>query len=87
MKSTVWFAASSLVDLTYPEWELQAPQPQPPLPEPETPLILVDSEEGMKSLISDLKKETSFAIDLEHHDYRSYQGFTCLIQVLGFPDP
>jgi len=30
-----------------------------------------------------LKEETSqeIAIDLEHHSYRSYQGFTCLMQV------
>lgn len=35
----------------------------------------------MKDLVEVLSKEKSIAIDLEHHDYRSYQGFTCLIQV------
>ena len=23
----------------------------------------------------------SFAVDLEHHDFRSFKGFTCLIQI------
>lgn len=35
----------------------------------------------MKELVEALKAEKSIAVDLEHHDYRSYQGFTCLIQV------
>jgi exosome complex exonuclease RRP6 len=23
----------------------------------------------------------AFGVDLEHHDYRSFQGFTCLMQI------
>lgn len=35
----------------------------------------------MSSLVDLLKKQTEFAVDLEHHSYRTFQGFTCLIQI------
>lgn len=28
-----------------------------------------------------LESSNEIAVDLEHHSYRSYQGFTCLMQV------
>lgn len=34
-----------------------------------------------ESLVEKLNSSTEFAVDLEHHDYRSFQGFTCLIQI------
>ena len=66
----------------YPEWERTLPETvTKPRNENATPLIVVDTEEGMKSLVDELKKEQSIAVDLEHHNFRSYQGFTCLLQV------
>lgn len=71
-----------LIDITYPSWELEPPASiTPPRPENETPLIIIDDEPSMLRLCEELKHERSFAVDLEHHNYRSYQGFTCLIQV------
>jgi exosome complex exonuclease RRP6 len=32
-------------------------------------------------MIADLSKCSEIAVDLEHHAYRSYLGFTCLIQI------
>ena len=29
----------------------------------------------------ELESATELAVDLEHHAYRSYQGFTCLVQI------
>ena len=75
-------AASSPLDLVYPDWELHAPATiEKPRPENETPLILVETEASMHELVNSLKQEQAIAVDLEHHSYRSYQGFTCLIQV------
>ena len=75
-------ASSSLLDLVYPDWELHAPATiEKPRPENETPLILVETEASMHELVNSLKQEQVIAVDLEHHNYRSYQGFTCLIQV------
>ncbi|PVU90903.1 hypothetical protein BB561_004662 [Smittium simulii] len=47
--------------------------------------ISVDTTEQLDAMISDIVKLTGqdadIAIDLEHHDYRSFMGFTCLIQL------
>ncbi|KAJ3037454.1 Exosome component 10 [Rhizophlyctis rosea] len=50
-------------------------------PMEKTPFTWVDTEEKLKELASILDGVSEFAVDLEHHDYRSYQGFTCLMQV------
>ena len=47
----------------------------------ETPFIWVDTEEQLSELLLHLDAVTEVAVDLEHHDYRSFQGFTCLIQI------
>ena len=35
----------------------------------------------LELLIKKLRCAKEFSVDLEHHDYRSFQGFTCLIQI------
>ncbi len=45
------------------------------------PCHWVDTEEALQSLASKLETAHEFAVDLEHHSYRSYQGFTCLMQL------
>ncbi|KAL0273633.1 UNVERIFIED_CONTAM: hypothetical protein PYX00_006263 [Menopon gallinae] len=47
----------------------------------ETPFHFVTTVEGVESMINDLKKYKEIAVDLEHHSYRSFQGFTCLLQI------
>ena len=70
------------LDLVYPDWELRAPASiEPPRPESETPLVLVETESALQALVETLKQEQAIAVDLEHHSYRSYQGFTCLLQI------
>ncbi|CAF4275907.1 unnamed protein product, partial [Rotaria sordida] len=32
-------------------------------------------------MIDHIENQSELAIDLEHHSYRSYQGFTCLMQI------
>lgn len=41
----------------------------------------VDNLSDLKRTIQELKKEDELAVDLEHHSYRSFLGFTCLIQI------
>lgn len=55
--------------------------PEPPKSFDETPFVLVDSVSKLESLFKDLKGATEIAMDLEHHDYRTYAGLTCLIQL------
>ena len=41
----------------------------------------ITTEERVDVLVGKLKEASEIAIDLEHHNYRSYLGFTCLIQI------
>ena len=47
----------------------------------EAELVLVERPEQLKKMVQALKKESRIAVDLEHHWYRSFQGFTSLIQI------
>ena len=46
-------------------------------------LLFVDTEAGLIDVATDLSSDavTAFAVDLEHHSYRSFTGFTCLVQI------
>lgn len=66
----------------YPEHVLEAREPIPSKPwvldqEP----VWVDSKEGLAKMISELSKCSEIAVDLEHHDLRTYYGLTCLMQI------
>lgn len=41
----------------------------------------IDSPEQLSKLLIELNKCKVFAIDLEHHDYRTYHGLTSLMQI------
>ena len=42
--------------------------------------IYVDTFEKLEKMNQDILNSSSVAVDLEHHSYRSFQGFTCLMQ-------
>lgn len=67
--------------LEYPPSALAAGPLRAPAPVTDSPLVFVDSESALESLAADLDAASEFAVDLEHHNYRSFQGFTCLMQV------
>ncbi|TVU48313.1 hypothetical protein EJB05_07946, partial [Eragrostis curvula] len=47
----------------------------------DTPFTLVEDLRGLKELSKKLKTVTEFAVGLEHNQYRSFQGLTCLMQI------
>ncbi|XXQ39617.1 HRDC domain-containing protein [Plasmodiophora brassicae] len=47
----------------------------------DTPLTLIDDESQLGELVEALNGVSEFAIDLEHHSFHSYLGFTCLMQI------
>ncbi|KAJ3391974.1 Exosome component 10 [Lobulomyces angularis] len=47
----------------------------------ETPFKFIYKLEQLEEVIPVLMASTEIAVDLEHHDYRSFQGFTCLMQI------
>jgi exosome complex exonuclease RRP6 len=44
-------------------------------------LRMVDEPEHVEAMMAELKKHAIVGFDLEHHGYRSFQGFTCLLQL------
>ncbi|CAE7198321.1 Exosc10 [Symbiodinium natans] len=50
----------------------------------DTPLIMVRTEAELKEMVEEIKGTcvgSEIAVDVEHHDFRSFRGFVCLIQV------
>lgn len=41
----------------------------------------IDTKEKLEKMIGNLNSAEEIAVDLEHHNFRSYQGFTCLLQI------
>ncbi|KAJ1887561.1 exosome nuclease subunit, partial [Kickxella alabastrina] len=83
---------SALFDLPHPyayEIKHQPPPaqlfveqaPQEPNDWDETPFAFVDTPAQLAEMIEHLEGAAEVAIDLEHHNYRSYHGFTCLVQI------
>jgi exosome complex exonuclease RRP6 len=65
--------------------EIQQLKPQMPPGLTGYPLQYINTPEQLSEMIREIEHESAIAIDLEHHDYRTYQGLTCLMQVCSFP--
>lgn len=74
---------TELRSLQYTPWQLaDASSLQPVLPSPNTrPLAFIDAPEELPALVAYLATQRELAVDLEHHSHRSFQGFTCLMQL------
>ncbi|XP_061113764.1 exosome component 10 isoform X1 [Conger conger] len=67
--------------LAMPENLLSKPEPQMYKPLSETNCLFVETLEGLVGLNETLARSSEFAVDLEHHSYRSFLGITCLMQI------
>ncbi|KAM4609699.1 exosome complex component 10 isoform 2-T2 [Polymixia lowei] len=67
--------------LTIPERLLSKPEPQMYKPMAETKCSFINVLEDLVALNEKLCQVTEFAVDLEHHSYRSFLGLTCLMQI------
>ncbi|KAJ1818575.1 exosome nuclease subunit, partial [Coemansia sp. RSA 2675] len=56
-------------------------QPLAPCDWDATPFTFVDTPELLAAMLAHLAGAAEIAIDLEHHNFRSFQGFTCLVQL------
>lgn len=77
---------------TPPEFVFEKPSPTKPLDmDPNSPTVStqeqpfkwVDTKAELEDLLNHLKEDRvkEIAIDLEHHNYRTFQGITCLMQL------
>ncbi|KAF4070622.1 hypothetical protein AMELA_G00287390 [Ameiurus melas] len=67
--------------LVMPESLESKPEPQMYKALAETNCQFINNLEDLAALNEKLNKTTEFAVDLEHHSYRSFLGITCLMQI------
>lgn len=65
----------------YPNWVLEKGTETLFHPISETPFTFVEDEQELDRLIDRISLESVIAVDLEHHNYRSFEGFVCLMQL------
>ncbi|RLV94336.1 Exosome complex exonuclease RRP6 [Spathaspora sp. JA1] len=73
---------SEIDNQPYPDSILQSTEPIPSKDWSSTEATWVDTIEGLNQMVDALKKGSrEIAVDLEHHDYRTYYGIVCLMQI------
>ncbi|XP_077459432.1 exosome complex component 10 [Stigmatopora argus] len=70
-----------LDNLSVPDSILSKTEPKMYKPIEETSCQFIDTLEDLVALNEKLNKVSEFAVDLEHHSYRSFLGVTCLMQI------
>jgi exosome complex exonuclease RRP6 len=65
----------------YPKATYKTSPPIDYLPFESTTATFVDTLDGVKEMLSELKAAKEIAIDLEHHDVHSYHGLVSLMQI------
>ncbi|WYZ34140.1 hypothetical protein EsH8_I_000416 [Colletotrichum jinshuiense] len=72
---------TEIVEAEYPDHVYKQAEPIPWQPVETTEAIYVDTYEGVLEMLEELKKAKEIAVDLEHHDFRTYVGLTSLMQI------
>jgi exosome complex exonuclease RRP6 len=72
---------TEIVELEYPRAIYERHEPIKYLPIESTEAIWVDTYEGVLEMLEELKIASEIAIDLEHHDFRTYTGLLSLMQI------
>jgi len=57
------------------------PAPREPACYEETPFAFVQTEQELLEAVEEIEKYAEIAVDLKHHQMRSYLGLTCLMQL------
>jgi ribonuclease D len=82
--STRWYPHPyqfELENFTVPDYLLRSKKIIPYENLESTPLHWINTTELLNKMIEKLKQVKEIAVDVEHHSYRSFLGFTCLIQI------
>ncbi|KAF8475629.1 ribonuclease H-like domain-containing protein [Kalaharituber pfeilii] len=67
--------------LEYPKDIFVSKPPIDYMPFESTQPVYVDTEQSLAVMLKELKQAKEIAIDLEHHNERSFIGFVCLMQI------
>lgn len=72
---------AEILNLKYPARTYENHDPIPYQPIEKAPAVWVDTFEGVLEMLEELKQAEEIAVDLEHHDTRSYHGLLSLMQI------
>lgn len=72
---------TEILNLSYPKRIYETKDAIPYLPFDSTTATWVDTYEGVLEMLKELKSAKEIAVDLEHHDFRTYPGLTSLMQI------
>ena len=72
---------TEILQLQYPDAVYQEADPIRYLPVETTSATFVDTLKGVMEMLEELKTANEIAVDLEHHDARSYVGLVSLMQI------
>jgi exosome complex exonuclease RRP6 len=72
---------SEIQSYDYPSTVYEASEPIPYQPFESTTATFVDTPEALALMLAELKTAKEIAVDLEHHDNRSYIGMVSLMQI------
>lgn len=72
---------TEILNLKYPASTYENRDPIPYQDIDKAPATWVDTFEGVLEMLEELKQATEIAVDLEHHDMRTYQGLLSLMQI------
>ena len=72
---------TEIAQYQYPFSVFATSDPIPPLPFESTRATFVETPEALNEMLAELKGAKEIAIDVEHHDYRSYVGIASLMQI------
>ncbi|RKF59549.1 Exosome complex exonuclease rrp6 [Erysiphe neolycopersici] len=72
---------AEILQLKYQDFVYEKADPIPYTPIDETPVIFVETEEQVMDMLEDLKISKEIAVDIEHHEARSYTGLLSLMQI------
>ncbi|KAG6879832.1 hypothetical protein C0992_011115 [Termitomyces sp. T32_za158] len=70
-----------IMHIRYPERIFKPVVPSPPKDFADTSFTWISTSAGFQVMLAELRQVLEIAVDLEHHDYRSYAGFVCLMQI------
>ncbi|KAG9019905.1 exosome nuclease subunit [Tulasnella sp. 427] len=68
-------------NVEYPPRIFERANPQPVKSFEDTPFTWVETPSQLSTMLEKLKVTSEIAVDLEHHDYRTFGGFVCLMQI------
>lgn len=72
---------TEITKMRYPDAVYHESEPIRYLPTEGTSATWVDTLEGVQAMLEELRQADVIAVDLEHHDFRTYSGLLSLMQI------